>query len=350
MNEKSIKNNLTILLTLKNREDFTFRWLDYLNKRNCPFRIFIADGGSNDSVRKHLEKEKYLNLNLFYKKYDEDLDFQTFYRKVASALDLIKSPYYIMADNDDFYSIEGLIEAVKFLNSNDGYVACGGRVTPIKIKKGKLYDDRIKFYLSLCTNYSDPKPSERIKKFLHGSMGNYYSVVKTDVGRQVWKKICERKFKDIRMHEFMIDTYLLYTGKIHNLESPFYFRQVGVNIGNSAKLTNDFFDEIFSKSWALEIDYIAEQVVIGCGEAGYTHADFMSDLKVHLLPRFVNEMKSDYINTKARKNLIKKGFKGIKNLHLKEILNNVIFPRWGYFMKKKTTEMKHVIDFLSSKS
>ena len=41
---KSIENKLTILLTLKGRESFTYRWLEYSNNIRLPFRIYIADG------------------------------------------------------------------------------------------------------------------------------------------------------------------------------------------------------------------------------------------------------------------------------------------------------------------
>ena len=35
---------LTIALTLKGREEFTYRWMEYMNEMRCPYKILIADG------------------------------------------------------------------------------------------------------------------------------------------------------------------------------------------------------------------------------------------------------------------------------------------------------------------
>ena len=53
-------NLLTIVLTLKNRSDFTFRWMSYMNQICCPYKILIADGGDD------LEVENILKVNSNY--------------------------------------------------------------------------------------------------------------------------------------------------------------------------------------------------------------------------------------------------------------------------------------------
>jgi len=50
----SIDNNLTFLLTIKDRQKFTFRWIEYANKISFPFKVLIADGGKDHNVENKL--------------------------------------------------------------------------------------------------------------------------------------------------------------------------------------------------------------------------------------------------------------------------------------------------------
>ena len=43
-------NELTILLTLKDRAPFTFRWMSYANSIRFPFKVLIADGGADETA------------------------------------------------------------------------------------------------------------------------------------------------------------------------------------------------------------------------------------------------------------------------------------------------------------
>ena len=79
------KDKLTIVLPLKGREQFTFRWLKFVNERNFPFTVMLADGGSGNTIRNHIENENFEGLALKYFKHSEDVNFQAFYRKMKDA-------------------------------------------------------------------------------------------------------------------------------------------------------------------------------------------------------------------------------------------------------------------------
>ena len=49
---------LTIVLTLKDRTVFTYRWMNYMNDIKCPYPILIADGGADKHIEMHLENNK----------------------------------------------------------------------------------------------------------------------------------------------------------------------------------------------------------------------------------------------------------------------------------------------------
>ena len=52
----SSKNDVTLLLTIYNRREFTLRWIDFIEKFNCPFNIYISDGGNDKYLQRKLEK------------------------------------------------------------------------------------------------------------------------------------------------------------------------------------------------------------------------------------------------------------------------------------------------------
>ncbi len=57
-------NQLTIILTLKNRSNFTLRWMHYMNTIQCKYKIIIADGGDDKEIEyKLIDKTNYPNIN-----------------------------------------------------------------------------------------------------------------------------------------------------------------------------------------------------------------------------------------------------------------------------------------------
>jgi len=55
MNEN---HNITILLTIYNRLDYTIKWLNFAEKQKMPFDIFISDGGNISNIKKKLNLDK----------------------------------------------------------------------------------------------------------------------------------------------------------------------------------------------------------------------------------------------------------------------------------------------------
>jgi hypothetical protein len=51
------KNKLTILLILKDRVRFTYRWLEYYKNNLSSYKLIIADGSVNNSLEKYIKKK-----------------------------------------------------------------------------------------------------------------------------------------------------------------------------------------------------------------------------------------------------------------------------------------------------
>lgn len=348
MKDSLLSDKLTILLTIKSRHEFTFRWLQYAKKKGFPFKILIADGSSDDVIQNHVDSGNFKSLNIKYVKFGEDVDYPTYYLKVKKSLSLVDTPYYIVADNDDFYSLVGLKEAVNFLDRNADYVACGGISVPFSIVGGDVYGARVKFYGSNYDTYWEAQPTQRLIKYFCGAPGPYYSVMKTEIAREAWTKICDRNFKDIRMPELLIDTLILTSGKVFNLNSPFYFRQIGSEIGNQAGLTHDFFDEVFAPTWSSEINYIADLVVRNCDDKNFSHQEFWFYLKQFLLPRVLTGIQIDSHNKNAQK--VRKIFlvKSLRSGAIGPLLEELLRSWKGNYFKNKNADLEMIEDFLSS--
>ena len=75
-----IDNNFSILLVLKDRPSYTFRYMKYMDLLNFPYKILIADGGENVEIQQVLEnKDNFPNLNYDYIRYPYDNTLDDFH-------------------------------------------------------------------------------------------------------------------------------------------------------------------------------------------------------------------------------------------------------------------------------
>lgn len=114
----SVNNKLTIILTLKGRFNYTRRWLEWAVSQNCPFKVLIADGGLDDSVRLHLASLRTNNLNLEYVRYPPDLTLKDWFVKISDITQRVETKYTILTDNDDFLIYERLGHAIEKMERN----------------------------------------------------------------------------------------------------------------------------------------------------------------------------------------------------------------------------------------
>lgn len=84
---KDNDKDMTVLLLLKDRSLFTWRWMAYANKSHFPFKVFIADGGRDGTVEKILsDKSHFPHVDYEYVRYPYDRILSKYYAKVLDAL------------------------------------------------------------------------------------------------------------------------------------------------------------------------------------------------------------------------------------------------------------------------
>lgn len=233
---------LTIVLTLKDRTPFTYRWMKYMNDIICPYPILIADGGEDRLIEAHLENiENYPNLNYTYIRYPYDIDLGAFYKKFVDVINRVETPYLLFADNDDFYLLDNIMSFINFLDENLDFVSCGGQNISLRLLTDKneiVNNPNAKKYMATSANLdrtvtSDSGP-ERISYFMknverYNLWGSYYMIHRTSAVMKSVDFLKDYEFKEIVAFEIHVHMSLLLIGKYMQLNLPFYIRQEGTS-------------------------------------------------------------------------------------------------------------------------
>lgn len=250
----NINENLTILLTLKDRAAYTKRWLAYAVEHRCPFPILIADGSesneNSDIVQLYLSK-----LNVRYHRYPVDKNYNTYYRKVADAVSKIHTPLIVKANNDDLYDFPVLSEGVELLLANDSYHSCHIKPMSFSITKPLFIDSWVN---DNCIPTSASAVT-RLFTYFSGAPGAYDNIHRTSFYRQFWKTVVDFQFRDIRSHEYLLDTLSYITGNIVTTSSYGYFREESGQ-GNTCQVETNTLKEMMQPHWMDEQEKIAEYI------------------------------------------------------------------------------------------
>ncbi len=201
--------DLTLLLLLKDREDFSKRWLSYFERSKMNISVFVADGSK--------KKTSLFDDNKFfeYKYFGPDKNFNTYRSKVIGALEKINTKYVLFASNDDFYIKNGLVKALKKLKSDKNYSAARGLIKTFSVNSpnglyGKLIvKDTLYKKGSILSN----KPHERILEFTKKSNGIWHDIVKRDDILDAWKISKRSRFDNIIIHDLFTFLFICSRGK-----------------------------------------------------------------------------------------------------------------------------------------
>jgi len=279
---KNIDNRLTILLTLKDREDFTFRWLEYVNKVHLPFKIIIADGGKTSSIEKALlDKSIFPNIFYEYYKYPYDLDISYLRKKLIDAISKIDSPFMMLTDNDDFIIVNGLIKSLNFMDKNPKYSCAKGKIGFVNVgtqnyeKKQFVYGDNNKYWIPKSVGVNVNSALERFELFLNaysqpGYYSNfYYGINKTSEFVDVLKSTFKSDIGDIFLEELAISGQVAINGNIESGDYLYLIRQRNTpsttSSTNRKKMGNEY-DRMFREDWSYDfrkfVDIISKSVLI----------------------------------------------------------------------------------------
>lgn len=228
-----ISNDITFILTIKGREDFTKRAMDYYSSISFPYKILIGDGDKNSKIKTYLDSSRHLDkVDYEYFQFD-DATPEHFFRKMQFLLKKVDTPYVMLMDNDDYVLAGNIPTCINFLNENSDYVACGGRIFGFRSIKGKILSEGPMYK---PRNYAQSSPLDRSIDYLtHGTLV-WYSICKTGVLKKALDNFIETKVKDFLLMENFLAIAVLTQGKAKIFNNFFHYvrqtntSQCGINI------------------------------------------------------------------------------------------------------------------------
>lgn len=275
-------SDLTILLALKDRVAFTARWMAYAETVRLPFRVLIADGGTDDRAKALLaDPRAFPHVDYQYVRYEPDRNYATdYWAKLADALSLVRTPFTALADNDDLFVANGVEQAVRFLADHPDYAACGGQCAVFWVTgdrdngNGACYGRHVHWKCtrdrqSLDHGTACDRMRHHSRRATHPA---YYHVRRT--GQFQAHVVAVR---DAGLHDvFLIERLLLWltaiTGKVRQLDTLYLARQWNApgSAGRAQEATyGDWFGRMLVPTWSRDFERFLD--VVGAALAARDH-------------------------------------------------------------------------------
>lgn len=224
----NVEKKITILLVIKDRLEFSIRWLEYANQIKIPFDIFIADGSSCNNFSKELDKSVFNDIKFRYRYFGFDDSPKTYYRKILSALKMISTDYIMLADDDDFLIPSSIISSANFLDSNPDYVSSGAYQAGIFPKNNQMYhlkDYSLKTSPYLNHSFESKDGLDRLVDCFKDYRSIFYDLYRRDTILKAYKDLCNSRVDDLFLHEFILAASCLVQGKLKKCNGISLVRQ-----------------------------------------------------------------------------------------------------------------------------
>lgn len=193
-------SDVTILVALKDRAHETKSFMRYSIIPEA--RYLFLDGsvdGSNESI---LKAHSYQNVE--YIRFAPDIDMAAYVKKMVRGLRLIRTPYVMMADNDDVVLEAGLVAAMSVLNDDSGSVFAGGDVA--EFRRSRRNATRVSWPRSAvsCRHLNGKQGLGAINASRLNWSHLWYSVFRTEVLEWCWNQVLTSTIQDPYLIEFLI--------------------------------------------------------------------------------------------------------------------------------------------------
>jgi glycosyltransferase domain-containing protein len=245
--------------------------MSYANSIRFPFRVLIADGGADPSVTSIFsDKRSFPNVDFEYVRYPYDASYLHYYSKIADALAHVQTPFVAMADNDDFFIVEGLRLAVEFLRENPSYSACGGHaatlwITPFDGSDSNVYGKLVESKWRVCPpSVCEETAAGRIRSLFRNYFdASYYDVQRSEQARKRFEKLRDLELKDLFLAEYLIAFLIGVAGKVHRVDRLFLVRQrdspQGTGEAHRQKF-GDLFGRMLIETWSEDFTKVVTAV------------------------------------------------------------------------------------------
>lgn len=350
-------NMLTLLCPIKDRPEYTKRFISYLISASCPFNVVIADGSLNADLNETVEMAISHGLKLNYVRYPHDKTWSDFIDKMCDALDNIQTPYTALVSDDDFYDFNEMSNGVNFLEENPKFQSYAGEIIDFSVVGGDSKCVHGELVISeegrhCAGRYkSDQKVEDddvivRLKRY--ADVSPYEYIHHTLTLRDIFNAAKKSKVKDYRHLLPIMKWITLICGSVYYSSIPFTLRQDNTPFSGGDEMIKEYPTDLHfcsdKKNFQTELDILNLMVrYASSSEPDVSEADIKVALQTNLLTRYQKVISSSLhnaINEDAlpRGYLLPKFFKKI-NTFLRSHLRKISFLR----------KIKNILDYLKYK-
>jgi len=197
----------------------------YLDK----FTIIVADGSGLEEIENYFKNDLSIKkLNFRYIKYPKDQTYSDYFAKLSDSINKVETKYIILADDDDFYSFQGIEKSVEFLENNDDYVTCRGIIGGFQLTDNLELSS---FYVPKQPSNSliDNKAFDRYFNRTYKGSTTFYDVHLTGFQKKNFMILHGNNLIDLGMVEMIPEFLDVIEGKIGRINEIYLMRQVGNN-------------------------------------------------------------------------------------------------------------------------
>lgn len=249
-------NDITILLTIYNRPYYTLRWIKYFISNNCPYKLYICDGGSDNELTNKIQTLTNQFNNIVYKKFQYYENFEKFHEKFLQASIEITTKYTFLCEDDDFIIFSNLKKLQDILDDNQEYSCAGGinieleQVNPLFSWKYYVFNTESNAAISYEESTSELRCIQSVKK----TNSNYNCLHKTENLRKIFKYLNELNPYNLWITELIFILMSAYFGKIKRVSFLTYVKMANIDVSSSYSYFKslDVFSFMTSKNFAKE--------------------------------------------------------------------------------------------------
>lgn len=330
--------NLSLVLLINGRPDFTDRWIKYAQQYGNLFELLIYDGADPEFCYLNNNKFKNKFLRYEYHRCEPDITELIFFEKVKRALSNVRTKYVLLASNDDFYNFSEITKDINFLNNNPSYSASRGEVWDYSIEGStSLYGN---FFLGKKL-YKHPTvsgigPLERVLDYTQKSNSVWHDVVRVDILLKAYEGLLQCQIRDLSLSELFISAYIAVNGSLARGDHIYMLHQVHDDMVAIKKLHQSPIDWINTPNWKKDFTALVNEISRCIIEADPTCVKNIDiQISEHIYKNIINKKIKSYLSEKR----LSQNIKQIIKYYLKNSTKIKLAYRYLKDLEKKSASL-----------
>ncbi len=207
------EKDTTIVLLLKDRQKFTYRWLDFLDYSEYRGRILISDGSVHALDTDTLKK---FSSNIAYSYFGEDKSVGKYLEKIILTLDNVQTKYVMLAANDDFIFFNTIHSLHRILEEKHNYVSAMGLVLDFGLTTQESQAKELSYIHAhqAQIGLEDETVEKRLLRQIEFPSAGWHSLVRTEILREVYKLVLDSGIENYELTVYLADLLVCCFGKV----------------------------------------------------------------------------------------------------------------------------------------